>query len=282
MCRNDLVPSNISWQRVSPLLTRALAHARAQARTNNLLEPPRLSSSARPVCLNAECSRDRAPLQWAETVAVSKEGGLRGRKEGAQPICPWRRPAAPGGAADHESSSEPEWAPPSPGGVLRSPGGASGAGGALLVRHVLERWDFGVWDLLHGVGRLLVEVTTLRHVPTGITLELSAGSQGGFCYAASDAGPPQYMLPDLSRRQDTFLLAKAVQARRRPLGAHQSGRNSRVKLQLKRVGRPVRAQTLREHAGRLPMASPDALAATAPLLPLPSRQAQVRRRPWRP
>ena len=121
---------------------------------------------------------------------------------------------------------------------------ASGAGGALLVRHVLERWDFGVWDLLHGVGRLLVEVTTLRHVPTGITLELSAGSQGGFCYAASDAGPPQYMLPDLSRRQDTFLLAKAVQARRRPLGAHQSGRNSRVKLQLKRVGRPVRAQTL--------------------------------------
>ena len=35
-------------------------------------------------------------MQWAETVAVSKEGGLRGRKEGAQPICPWRRPAAPG------------------------------------------------------------------------------------------------------------------------------------------------------------------------------------------
>ena len=25
VCRNDLVPSNISWQRVSPLLTRALA-----------------------------------------------------------------------------------------------------------------------------------------------------------------------------------------------------------------------------------------------------------------
>ena len=44
------------------------------------------------------------------------------------------------------------------------------------------RWDCGVWDLLHGVGRFGANTATLRHVPTGIALELSSASQVRFVF----------------------------------------------------------------------------------------------------
>lgn len=73
--------------------------------------------------------------------------------------------------------------------------------------------------MVHGKGRWLYEVAVLRHVQTGITIELTSNSGGGFRYSPSDNGTVSYLFKTCHRdRNEDWICGDAVETIRRAPG----------------------------------------------------------------
>jgi hypothetical protein len=141
-------------------------------------------------------------VEWASAVGSARAGGMlsdAGRRRMQVPGMK-RRPTlqqvldrCAGRTRPSRFLAPPPWlrgAPRQYGGRLtgRPPQEPGRAGGRLTGWP--RRWDTEAWDLVHGLGSQGFPVACLRHVPTGIALELAPlhAAAGEFRYAPAGGG----------------------------------------------------------------------------------------------